>query len=578
MKIWRKPKDEKKDHMNFLQHLAGHDSDLSITEFGQSSMLLGKYDSAVEADTYGFTIRKPKGRVPFDANLLTAGQVKFSAHKMSRNVREKLRKSLTDRGKRKSDFTGRASLSVYDSVYGILENRRCAFKASEHFHRPKILRDHLKEMADRMKGGGVWGYTTSIRGEKDKDFDVDWSEFRQYLYGHKTLKDIKNPVIESLCRRNKDLLKRVKDTKSATATILAALEIASNFWVGQEKDASGECGVSEDSHTIACGTDTIDVNDVSAGDLSEEEENAVTESIIEEVTQNTTEDYAKQQGNQAGVRTTAGIKELEENATFEDVVEDYVDNSDAVDKAYELTVGNKCGAEVYGDFPTVQYTTTLDLSSADLDSQKDNTKAIRGTRGSRMHRNGWRLPFFGDPNVFKKPPITSADLVVLIDISASMGSPTSSFSPYRTALEFATAVRARFPEAVVYGFTRSQIPREVNAGLFPITATEVPDVGRGSTPMCGALKGLEELHNLDNARILIITDGMPNDCNSGSPNKCVVNRVRAWTRKGIRFGVIHIAEFTRRDYPLPTEFTVQKKVWQSATPADIENVFRFLKG
>ena len=67
----RKPRDENKDHMNFLQHVAGLNTNLNMSNSDG-----GNFDSAVTTSHSGsWDIRKPSGRLPFDANLLTVGQV-----------------------------------------------------------------------------------------------------------------------------------------------------------------------------------------------------------------------------------------------------------------------------------------------------------------------------------------------------------------------------------------------------------------------------------------------------------------------------------------------------------------------
>ena len=587
MKFWRKPKDEKKDHMNFLQHLAGRDKQLEFTEFSNSATTLGKYDTAVEASQNYFTIRKPKGRVPFNANLLTAGQVKFSAHNMSQRVRDKLGRSITKRARGIDSWTGKASVQVYDAVYGILENRRCAFKASEHFHRPKILTDHLKEMADKSQSR--WGYASSIHGENAQDFEVDWGEFRKYLYGHTTLREIKNPIIESLCRRHKDLIKRVKDNRNPTATILAALEIASDFWVTQEKSSGGQAVPDSNGDVpVDVVVNGVNVNETKSDDIDPDDAIQIAQDMMDEVKDEVTEDYKQDQVRNSGVRTTAGVKELPDDATFDDVVDDDVENSETIKSAKGLTTGNRCGAEIFSEVDTLPYFSTIDINALELDSQVDKNRVTLGTNGSRMKRNrAWRLPFLGDPNVFQKNPATGADLIVLLDISISMGhckevgEGRGYLSPYQVGLDYGTAIRSRFPNATVLGFTK--VPREhredgLNAGLYPITENTIPDVGRGSTPLCGALKGIEDHFNLDNARVLVITDGQPNDCNSGDSYECVTNRTNAWINKGIRFGIVWISHYMRNDHPLPTDFTIHKQTYESANADDLEQVFRFMKG
>ena len=80
-RVYKTPTDEKRDHRNFTEHLAGGNQ-LEFDTFDVEDGL-GKYDSAVEASYRGLRIKRPKGRLPFNSNLLTAGQVKFSAHEIS---------------------------------------------------------------------------------------------------------------------------------------------------------------------------------------------------------------------------------------------------------------------------------------------------------------------------------------------------------------------------------------------------------------------------------------------------------------------------------------------------------------
>lgn len=592
-KIWKSPKDETRDHMNFLQHLAGN-RELTVNP----SAFQYKFDTSVEAKTDSLYIRRASGRVPFNASLLTAGQVKFSAHEMSARVRENMRKKMIEHDSLAN--APKASLQVYDNVYGIFENKRAAHKAAEHFGRPKILSDHLKEI-DRSTSKAVnYGYSTSLNGVQGKEHKINWNEFRGYVYGTKTLRDIKDPIIEDLIRRNRTEIKAASDTLNPTTTILSALKIASNFWVSTEKGDKGiACGLpgtteATDTPKASPGTSTTEVIDATLGTstnpvasqnpLSKEDAQKVENDIVEQVKADATTDTITESKLDPN-RAVAGLSELSSTATFDDVVNDSVDTAEQIRNAKALA--GRCDGEVNEKYPIQNFKSSLRID-AQLSDLPDTVGKTLGNIGKRVSKNAWKLSAFGDPNVFEKAPYTSADMIVLADCSSSMltggDNIDSKYTAAHHAAHISTAIKDRFPDAHMYGFIENDNRRgdgDGNAQLVPFGKEQFPRL-RGSTPLCGAMKGLEKLHNLNQASILIITDGQPNICHnmniSFDADLCCRNRAKVWMSMGVRFATIYIRGYVSaelREEPLPVDLSIQIKRYDSVESHNIGQVFEF---
>lgn len=623
MKVWRKPKDENRDHRNFLQHLAGN-RELTFDTFDVEKGT-GKFDSSIEAQNNSWlTIKKPKGRIPFNANLLTAGQVKFSNLSVSSIAREKLEQAVNSE---------HGSVKVYDAIYSMLETKRCANMASAHFHRPKILREHLKEVENVSN---EFGYRTTVGIQQ---YNLKWNELRGWLYGFLNESDISDPIIESIIKQHGQVLSNAFMSMNPTTSILAALEVASSFQMHKVRDY----GKQTNNPSGEPNSTTDEQKQEMAEELTEEVKDAVVEQIKNN--SNPTE------------RLQAGLEPIPEDITFEDLVNDQVDNQEAIKRARESRA-EQCGAIFEDDIDTIDWTPSLDASNIQLDSAYDINSKLLGNTGHRLIRNSWRLPILGDPNVFKKNPITSAELITLVDLSGSMGKIDSDYSRLRIAGDVVTAIQKRFGDSKAFGFTnpgsgskhsreydklsdkedengnflfmdhyrrewqweydkdyqkfadnvkpigqgsrlptedelkefqsvteayleyqeaRREATRNANSALYPILPSRFPNVRGGSTPLCGAMKGLEEMFQLHNARVLIITDGEANSCNSGNADDCVKARAELWRNRGVRFASLIIN--SRYDIgSLPTDLAIQIGRYDGVTSQHINQVFNFLRG
>ena len=116
--------------------------------------------------------------------------------------------------------------------------------------------------------------------------------------------------------------------------------------------------------------------------------------------------------------------------------------------------------------------------------------------------------------------------------------------------------------------------------LLPIHELQYPNVDKSATPLCGAMKGLEELVDLSDSKILIITDGEPNMCSTGSANECVASRASAWSNKGLSFATMYLTNGRRgiAKYPLPVELSVTVTDNEDLTSNHIMQVLSFFKG
>ena len=573
----RKPRDENKDHMNFLQHVAGLNTDLNMSNSDG-----GNFDSAVTTSRSGsWDIRKPSGRLPFDANLLTVGQVKFHPQKLALRVERKLKEATAPITHQYNAHN--VATSIFREVYTIFENRRCARMASQHFHRPKIWRDHLKDVKAQDANLGYFGRSYTLRGNSNKKHELNFGWFRQYLYQNATLREIRSPIIEELCRKNKDLIARVRDSVNPATTILAALEIASRFHFREEHETTipDENGTqSSDASNLPTESTVVKT----AYGMDEDEAEAMTEAVVEKITDEIVEEN-KTEGQ--AERQVAGVEQLGDDASFEDIVGDELENRETIDRAGQLSTQNMCGAFIDNDQPMMPFSPTFTLDSLELEGSLDRSSYKLGSSGHRVSRNAWRLPALGDPNVFKKHPQTASQMVILVDMSASMGEAQYSFMPIKKALDTTSIVLARFPDTKAYGFTspdkmtRAEArDNKTNAVLLPIHELQYPNVDKSATPLCGAMKGLEELVDLSDSKILIITDGEPNMCSTGSANECVASRASAWSNKGLSFATMYLTNGRRgiAKYPLPVELSVTVTDNEDLTSNHIMQVLSFFKG
>ena len=512
-KRYKSPKDLRRDHRNFTSHLAGN-RQIEFANFDKDDA--GMFNVGVEANQYSMIVRRPKGRLTFNSNLLTAGQVKFSNHDVSNHVRKNMKTRLakraleTNTGKvhstaSESSYTGYSqATTIYDAVYNMLENYRASRKSAEHFNRKAILKNHLKDVNTTD-----YGYETTITWEEsmdendqnntrswyekdDLEFEVNWQELRRYIYGFMNKSDIKNPLIKSIVQRHDKLLKNATTSTNDVAPIHAALTIALDFEMTAQDSFGniphGRVGANR-STLLKPATGNSGEHNVYNKTKLDNDLDAEIEDLTEEITNSGIDDYnTEEQANAASNNQSYFPINLNNNDSWDKNRK----QKEAIENAKRLNI--LCRGWIMSDdrkhYPTQ---TNIDLGTISLDESSDTNNVSNGSTGYRPIRNSWRLPFLGDVNVFKKHPATSADLITLIDGSGSMGThieemidrwgdnysdqekldmrTSSSYSnqPIDQASDMVAAIKKRFPDskAFVFGNTDENDPtfKELMASL-----------------------------------------------------------------------------------------------------------------
>ena len=204
---------------------------------------------------HNLEIIRPKGRLTFNSNLLAAGQVKFSNHRLSKNVRQNIVKRLIerhdsapyvhDRMNGKEYMAYDQACQIYDAVYNILENYRTAKKSAEHFGRPKMLKDHIKDVTASKTD--CWN--TEIEYSEydhtkekypsqkwDVKYNISWSELRKWIYEIIGESEIRDPLVQNIVHKHKQLLRNASRSTNNTSPIHAALTVALDFEASVQDD------------------------------------------------------------------------------------------------------------------------------------------------------------------------------------------------------------------------------------------------------------------------------------------------------------------------------------------------------
>ena len=198
----------------------------------------------------------------------------------------------------------------------------------------------------------------------------------------------------------------------------------------------------------------------------------------------------------------------------------------------------------------------------------------RVARAGAVTPKAWKINF-GEIKVFTKPPFTLKRVVVIVDLSDSMGCwcksccEQSGFEEGKSkawmALQTATAIGKAFPDTTdIFGFSSDNqhtyiYPLEV--GKEPMCRRLYP-IGMG-TPLCVALMRLEEISlNLDATMAVLITDGDP-----GTPAPLTSEHMREHTEmlaedlylRGLRYCTVMIGTELRKQL-FPSETLVRIRV------------------
>jgi hypothetical protein len=604
-KRYKSPNDLRRDHRNFTSHLA-KDMQVSFNNFDTDTTL--DTVTGIKVDwRHNLEIIRPKGRLTFNSNLLAAGQVKFSNHRLSKNVRQNIVKRLIERHDSapyvhdkmngKEYMAYEQACQIYDAVYNILENYRTAKKSAEHFGRPKMLKDHIKDVTASKTD--CW--KTEIEYHEydhtkekypsqlwDVKYNISWSELRKWIYEIIGESEIKDSLVQSIVHKHKQLLRNASRSTNNTSPIHAALTVALDFESSVQDDlANGPTQSPNIEKDENFDPNYPDYN----GTLPPSEAKDVEEDA-QAIIKNGVDDHLKE--------VNAQFKEqgLPEQSVDPDDDQDF-DRLRAVQETYDnmKRLDVKCTGSLQKPKDTFQMATNTNLEGVQLDEALDRNNTRLGSNGFRLSRKSWRLPFLGDTDVFHKHPATSAEIITIIDGSGSMGrvfpktGPKAKPDYYRDrifpmeqAAEMALAIKKRFPDSHAYIFGDPSGERKNRydiAGLYPIDGDTFPEFPASGTPLCGALKALEKIHNLDSARIIIGTDGDANWCMGEDAYECVHSVLDSWRNKGIRVATLY-TPFYPSEGKVPSslhgDITVTLEPDTPITNQDIKNVFSFIGG
>jgi hypothetical protein len=218
----------------------------------------------------------------------------------------------------------------------------------------------------------------------------------------------------------------------------------------------------------------------------------------------------------------------------------------------------------------IQLRTTLRRMIGELTANGGST---RMTRSGMVTPKAWQINL-GEIKVFTKPPFSLKRVVVMVDLSDSMGCwceaccERSGFAEGKSkawmALQLATAIGKAFPDTTdMFGFSSDHqftyiYPLQI--GREPVCRRMEP-IAVG-TPLCVALKHLEETSlSLDATMAVLITDGDP-----GTPAPLSTEHLRKHTRelseelylRGLRYCTVMVGDETGKQlFPVATAIRIR---------------------
>jgi len=195
------------------------------------------------------------------------------------------------------------------------------------------------------------------------------------------------------------------------------------------------------------------------------------------------------------------------------------------------------------------------------------SESVWGRRGKPTNKI-WRLKY-GHMGVFKEKPVTKGDLVVLVDMSGSMGCacPRCTRGSYRSngsaaaAWNAATMITTAFPEARTFGFSSSYEQcyiAPIGNGMMPWCRVDGKNKSHphrelthaGGNSDCAALLFLKS--TIGSGYAVIVSDGHPNNPSPMS-NEHLISHTKAlaqsYHRDGMKFGSIVVGNHHNDIYP-----------------------------
>lgn len=550
---------------------AGDSGDVTIVVGGTTS----QYDPHVDA--YSNTVRVHSIRDKLDSHLIAASYLRHNVDWIAGRVQNKLRGNLL---KLRGRFTEQEDV-MFVSLYRATEPVRTAYKASGHFHRPRIAENYAG-----VAGTGAALYIKDVLGRLDIDTAESNLAWRNAITSSDDLASIKFAL---------DMLQKVKQEEPEEEEERGR---PGDRPGGDEPPKEPPKEPSED------GTIEEPMVPVEPGEPGEPGE--PTEPTEPEEPDNNHQELAEvleeEKINPDNPRpSTEGSRSQPDDR-------DERERQRKAEKAQELL------RHTYIMEPCInQQRGVLDHRVRTILSDFRDIQGRQLKRRGRPTSKAWRLGL-GDTKVFTEPPKTRGELVVMVDFSSSMGNWHEGSTNGYLACQIMLAIAARHPDSKFYGFTSVSERQEdmmdrviVNRHADPpetklvkmghgwklsdtqvveISAGNVPTHGalrlsaRGSdlsqgTPMCAALNALEDLLQVKHAgsAAVFITDGEPQSSRWVESPEALGGFAEDYGCM-MSYGGHHVAAIADRLHTTGTRFAVVNVGFEGAKlfPADVLQV------
>ena len=189
---------------------------------------------------------------------------------------------------------------------------------------------------------------------------------------------------------------------------------------------------------------------------------------------------------------------------------------------------------------------------------------------SRLNRYGiptsnvWKMSKFGDTKVFGKSPSKRGELMILVDVSGSMGHADNEGTTGYDAFQVATAISEVFPMSKTYAFNSSDrqcFIYEIPNGHYLGDSARRSGFEYGGNTDCSALMFMEQMTQgqMQESLAVIISDGSP-----ASPSPMSHRHLHHHTKsvshrlydQGLRFVSVLVGGYANQEY-YPSDVAVQ---------------------
>jgi len=176
----------------------------------------------------------------------------------------------------------------------------------------------------------------------------------------------------------------------------------------------------------------------------------------------------------------------------------------------------------------------------------------------------WKMSRFGDTKVFGKSPAKQGELMILVDVSGSMGHADHEGTTGYDAFQVATAISEVFPMSKTYAFNSSNTQcfiYEIPNGHYLGNSARRSGFEYGGNTDCSALMFMEQMAQgqMQESLAVIISDGSP-----ASPSPMSHRHLHHHTKgvshrlydQGLRFVSVLVGGYANQEY-YPSDVAVQ---------------------